>query len=78
MVHVEHADFLMFGGSSDPCAMIQIESIGGDASTLMGPLTEVRAEKEHNIALLIFCEGVNISCGDFASQSVSEFPKCCG
>jgi hypothetical protein len=48
MVYVEHADFLMFGGSSDPCAMIQIESIGGDASTLMGPLTEVRAEKEHN------------------------------
>lgn len=41
MCHVEHSSSLMFGGSTEPASMIQVESIGSDLSTIIAPLTEV-------------------------------------
>jgi hypothetical protein len=41
MVHVEHSEYLLFGGNTEPCAIIQVEAIGGVAEDIMLPLTEV-------------------------------------
>ena len=38
---IEHSTTLYFAGSFDPCAMVQIESIGGEANAVIGPLTKV-------------------------------------
>jgi hypothetical protein len=41
MVHVIHDDSLYFGGSKEPCAMIQIQAVGGQIDKAITPLTEV-------------------------------------
>lgn len=43
MVNVLHSDSLLFGGSSEPAAMVQVSSIGGSCSKVCGPLTDVVA-----------------------------------
>lgn len=40
-VHVECSDCLMRAGTKDPCAMINVEAIGGRLSDIVGPLTEI-------------------------------------
>ena len=40
MVKIEHCASLLFGGSTDPAAMVQIESVGGSLSTIIGPITD--------------------------------------
>lgn len=49
MCHVEHSSSLMFGGSVDPAAMINVESIGSDLVSIIPTLTEVS-----RITMLIF------------------------
>lgn len=39
MVNVDHTSNLMFAGSTDPCAMVHVESFSGDLSVIVGPIT---------------------------------------
>ena len=40
-VQVTHDNSLLFGGSRDPCAMIEIQSIGGALESIIGPITDI-------------------------------------
>jgi phenylpyruvate tautomerase PptA (4-oxalocrotonate tautomerase family) len=41
MVQVVHDESLFFAGSKEPCAMVQIQSIGGNFEPLIAPLSEI-------------------------------------
>ena len=41
MTSVEFSPNLKFAGISSPCAIIQVESIGGDCGKVCGPLTNL-------------------------------------
>jgi phenylpyruvate tautomerase PptA (4-oxalocrotonate tautomerase family) len=40
-VQVEHSTGLMFSGSKEPCAMINIQSIGGNFEPIVRPITDI-------------------------------------
>lgn len=65
-VHVEYTECLLFGGSSDPCCFIQIESIGGSLSDLVGPLTAVMADVAGIPSNRVFMNFTNMSRDCFA------------
>lgn len=39
-VEVIHSSNLLFGGSKDPAAMIEVSSVGGSITAVIGPVTE--------------------------------------
>jgi hypothetical protein len=41
MVQVIHDESLFFAGSKEPCAMVQIQAIGGSLEPLLTPLSEI-------------------------------------
>lgn len=41
MVHVIHDESLYFAGSNEPCAMVQIQAIGGQIDKVITPVTEI-------------------------------------
>ena len=39
-IEVIHSPTLLFGGSKDPAAMVQVSSVGGSLAAVIGPITE--------------------------------------
>jgi phenylpyruvate tautomerase PptA (4-oxalocrotonate tautomerase family) len=42
-VQVDHSSTLLFGGSTEPAAVINVESIGGTLASIIAPITEAVA-----------------------------------
>jgi hypothetical protein len=40
-VQVTHDSSILFGGSREPCAMVEIQSIGGSLDNVVGPISDI-------------------------------------
>jgi len=67
-VQLEHTPNLMFGGSSDPCAFIHIEGIGGNFSDVCGPVADVVAQHTGIPGMRIF---MNFRCVEAENWGLS-------
>mmetsp|Transcript_16327 Transcript_16327/g.24605 ORF Transcript_16327/g.24605 Transcript_16327/m.24605 type:complete len:119 (-) Transcript_16327:131-487(-) len=71
MCHVEHTSSLCFGGSTEPCCMIQIESVGGDFESLITPFSDVMSSIGGVLPNRIFMNFRDVSADNWSIHGVT-------
>lgn len=71
MVHVIHDDSLYMGGSNEPCAMVQIQAIGGPFEKVITPLTEILNSIGGVLPSRIFINFQSFSADQWATRGVT-------